>query len=124
MNRKKFLDNFGLKGQDPVPNLDRPEDFRAIFAGNTRDGFRVGIGIAKKTLKLYTDFASSDILIADPLGLRMIIGEEGQKQHEFDFLSSIEILILDQADIFMMQNWEHVLVKAVHAKCPCLDLVP
>ncbi|GAV05520.1 hypothetical protein RvY_15640 [Ramazzottius varieornatus] len=109
MNRKKFLDNFGLKGVDPVPNLDRPEDFRETFKGNTRDGFRVGIGIAKKTLKMYTDFASSDILIADPLGLRMIIGEEGQKQNEYDFLSSIEILILDQADIFMMQNWEHVL---------------
>jgi len=26
-------------------------------------------------------------------------------------MSSIEVLILDQADVFLMQNWEHLLVS-------------
>lgn len=110
MNRKRFHDEFGWNSNDPVQNSDRPEDFREIFTGNTDDCFRIGIGIAKKTLKLFTDFYSADILIASPLGLRMIIGSEEEKQHEYDFLSSVEILIMDQADVFMMQNWEHVTV--------------
>ena len=39
----------------------------------------------------------SDILIASPLGLRTLLAEE------FDFLSSIEVLIMDQTDILYMQ---------------------
>lgn len=110
MNRKRFIDEFGWENKDPVAVSDRPEDFRANFLGNTDDCFRIGIAVAKKTLKLYTDFYAADILIASPLGLRMIIGSEGEKKYEYDFLSSIEILILDHTDVFLMQNWEHVSV--------------
>ncbi len=53
------------------------DDFNTMFTGNYDDHFRIGIGIAKKSLKLYTKFYSSDIILASPLGLRTIIGVEG-----------------------------------------------
>lgn len=73
----------------------------------------VGVAILQRSIRLYAPFYSSDILIASPLGLRTIIGGEGEKKRDFDFLSSIELLIIDQADIYLMQNWEHVLVMVV-----------
>lgn len=39
----------------------------------------------------------SDILIASPLGIRTLLEED------FDFLSSIEVLIMDQTDVLYMQ---------------------
>ena len=54
----------------------------------------------KKTIKLYTDFYSSDIIITSPLGLRLVTGVEGQGgKTDTDFLSSIEMLIVDQAEV-------------------------
>lgn len=72
---------------------------------------RTGVAILQKSMRLYAPFYSSDIIIASPLGMRTVIGAEGEKKRDFDFLSSIEMLIIDQADIYLMQNWEHVLVR-------------
>jgi len=52
--------------------------------------------VTRTGLNLYSNFYSSDILVASPLGLRRIIGAEGEKECDFDFLSSIEVLVLLQ----------------------------
>ena len=53
------------------------DDFKKMFTGNTDDFFRVGMVIMRKAVKLFTEFYSSDIIIASPVGLRAIIGAEG-----------------------------------------------
>ena len=34
---------------------------------------------------------------------------DGEKDRNYDFLNSIEVLIMDQSEIFLMQNWDHIL---------------
>ena len=53
------------------------------------------MAVTEKTLKLYSDFYSSDIIIASPLGHRLVVGVVGDKDRDSDFLASIEVLILD-----------------------------
>ncbi|KAL1139289.1 hypothetical protein AAG570_006275 [Ranatra chinensis] len=109
MNRKRFIEEYsGPEIVMPQKN-QKPVDYQLLFNGNIDDNFRIGISVTKKCLKLYADFYSSDIIVASPLGLRMLIGAEGEKDRDYDFLASIEILIMDQAQVFTMQNWEHVL---------------
>nr|XP_008514986.1 PREDICTED: digestive organ expansion factor homolog [Equus przewalskii] len=120
-NKKRFKGEYGSDPEERPPNLKRPEDYEAVFVGNIDDHFRIGVAILQRSIRLYAPFYSSDILIASPLGLRTIIGGEGEKKRDFDFLSSIELLIIDQADIYLMQNWEHVLHLMNHMNLLPLD---
>ncbi|XP_054984181.1 U3 small nucleolar RNA-associated protein 25 homolog isoform X1 [Sorex araneus] len=113
-NKKRFQSEYGSDPGERPPTLKRPEDYEAVFSGNIDDHFRIGVAVLQRSLRLYAPFYSSDILLASPLGLRTILGAEGDKQRDFDFLSSIELLIIDQADVFLMQNWEHVLHLMEH----------
>lgn len=109
MHYKRFLDEFGGESLHFPKKNPKPEDYEQTFAGNSDDTFRIGLTFTRKCLKLYSDFYSSDILIVSPLGLRMIVGAPGDKERDYDFLASIEMLILDQAEIFLAQNWDHLL---------------
>ena len=106
MNFRKFKSEF-LKPTQVA--FKKPDDHKQTFDGNTDEYFRIGIEFTKRSCKLYSRFYSSDIIVASPLGLRTILGAEGEKRRDFDFLSSIELLIMDQAELFQMQNWEHVI---------------
>ncbi|EJD52459.1 DUF1253-domain-containing protein [Auricularia subglabra TFB-10046 SS5] len=108
-NHARFLSEFSL----PTGTTDKlaaappgtyPRDHVETFKGNVDDNFRVGVKLTRKTVKLFADFYASDIVIASPLGLRLSI----DKEKGADFLSSIEILVMDQADAMTMQNWDHV----------------
>lgn len=91
---------------------------------NSDDDFKIGLSMsnAKKTgkkqknsqgihVKLFSDFYHSDIIIASPIGLRMIVNDEEDKNEEdvdIDFLSSIEVIIAHHSDVLLMQNWDHM----------------
>ncbi|XP_046847706.1 U3 small nucleolar RNA-associated protein 25 homolog isoform X2 [Xenia sp. Carnegie-2017] len=107
MNRRRFFEKFSKSEEGNGPQ-NKSDDFKKMFDGNSDDFFRVGLTIMRKTIKLYAEFYSADIIIASPVGLRSIIGANGEKRRDYDFLSSIEVLIMDQVDVFLMQNWEHV----------------
>jgi U3 small nucleolar RNA-associated protein 25 len=124
----------------------KPEDWQHDFRQNCDDDFKLGIqmnpgrgkgsGVNKGCyVRLFSDFFISDVIIASPLGLRLIIEkfqnssqdgeddpnikslsalEKQKKKNEAlamrnaDFLSSLEMVVLHQADVMSMQNWDHV----------------
>ncbi|KAF9264165.1 digestive organ expansion factor [Marasmius fiardii PR-910] len=108
-NHGRFTAEYGLP-PDAIDKLASaepgtyPVDHIETFKGNIDDCFRIGIKMTRKSVKAFSDFYQCDLIIASPLGLRQSI----QKEKGADYLSSIEILVMDQLDALTMQNWDHV----------------
>lgn len=80
-NRTRFMSEFSLPpgAVDKLASAEPgtyPRDHVEMFKGNVDDNFRVGIKLTKKSVKIFSNFYSCDIIIASPLGLRMSIEKE------------------------------------------------
>lgn len=80
-------------------------------------------------MRLFADFYDADVIVASPLALATLLADSNADAQAgaADFLSSIEICVVDRADVMLMQNWAHVLTGAhaasLHAflpRAPCL----
>ncbi|XP_062077358.1 protein NUCLEOLAR FACTOR 1 isoform X2 [Humulus lupulus] len=67
----------------------KPSDFDSLFGGINNDHFVFGIKFTRRSIKLYSDFYSSDIIVASALGL-------------------LTVLIIDYAEVIAMQNWSYL----------------
>ncbi|CAH8858155.1 unnamed protein product [Trichobilharzia szidati] len=109
-HRRRFEQDFGPQpgDTDKVKKKGRkPKDYEEWFSGNSSDHFRIGISFSKKSVKLYSAFSNSDIILASPLGLQTII--DGEQEADIQYIiASIELLIIDQAEMLLMQNWSTV----------------
>lgn len=80
-NRSRFQTEYGLPpgAVDKLESAEPgtyPKDHVEMFKGNVDDSFRVGVKMTRKTVKLFADFYSCDLILASPLGLRMSIEKE------------------------------------------------
>ena len=116
----KFEEEFEGEDEDATEEKSvlrsRTDDWNYIFRGqNVDDDFKFGLQInpgqgkgngADKGsyVRLFSDFFLSDIIIASPLGLRLV----SENKMKYDYLSSLEMILIHQADVLYMQNWEHV----------------
>jgi len=74
-NHARFTTEFGLPpgAIDKITSAEHgtyPADHVHMFQGNIDDDFRVGLKITRKSVKVFSDFYSSDIIIASPFGLK------------------------------------------------------
>ena len=80
-NHARFQAEYGLppgavdKLTEAAPGV-YPRDHVEMFKGNVDDSFRLGIKVTRKSVKLFSEFYTCDVIIASPLGLRMSIEKE------------------------------------------------
>ncbi|KAF3540325.1 hypothetical protein F2Q69_00019853 [Brassica cretica] len=113
----RFNDEFGCEEESDEKDDDgkpsKPRDWEPLFGeGNNDDTFVLGIKYTRKSIRLYNDFITSDMIIDSPLGLQLALGKEKDKKRlrkednkkvVLDYLSSNEVFGMDHADVMYMQ---------------------
>lgn len=106
----KFMEEYELpedeadKQKASFHKTDKSFDFVETFSGNQDDAFKIGLRYYKKRLHFYSSFYKSDIIVASPLGLNLML-----QDNEYDFMSSIEVILIDRLDVIKFQNWRFLL---------------
>lgn len=100
--------------EEVLPPSSKPKSFRHIFKGNTNDFFVLGVKFTRKAIRLYSNFYQSDLIVCSPLGLQLILENTDRKKRQDDFLSSIELMVIDQLNSIEFQNISHLFTVFDH----------
>ena len=110
---EEMINIFSNNNWKGITNKKKFKDEYSEFDSND-DCFRMGINISffENKMKLYSPFDESDIILASPLGLKLATPTDNDKTFKnnkvYDFLSSIEIFLMDFSEVFIYQNIEHL----------------
>lgn len=137
-NKDRFFNEYGSAKDDDdedenedvkAQDKDGLKEWQKVFAeGNNDDSFQIGLSLSRKALRFYSEYHHADIILASPLGLRQQLGDEvvdldstdaaDDVRLSTDFLTSIEVCVVDSASLMLMQNVEHLrhVVRAVNVQ--------
>ena len=110
---EEIVNIFSNNNWKGITNKKKFKDEYSEFDSND-DCFRMGINISffENKMKLYSSFDESDIILASPLGLKLASPSDNDKTFKnnkvYDFLSSIEIFLMDFSEVFIYQNIDHL----------------
>ncbi|CAI5713198.1 unnamed protein product [Peronospora effusa] len=124
-NKDRFFRDFGsavaekdMKDDNSTTDDGKKEWQRVFDEGNNDDCFQLGLSFSRKAVRFYSEYHHADVIIASPLGLRQQLGDEVavlddtestvDVQLSSDFLSSIEVCLVDSASLMAMQNLDHL----------------
>eukprot|EP00747_Dinoflagellata_sp_TGD_P151732 gnl/TRDRNA2_/TRDRNA2_177234_c0_seq2.p1 gnl/TRDRNA2_/TRDRNA2_177234_c0~~gnl/TRDRNA2_/TRDRNA2_177234_c0_seq2.p1 ORF type:complete len:509 (+),score=-38.14 gnl/TRDRNA2_/TRDRNA2_177234_c0_seq2:81-1607(+) len=103
-NKKKeiYQNYFGSKIRKGKEKNTETKKKLTVLDGKKEKRKYIGIKIDKTSASI-SDLHNSDIVILSPEAVSTL-----KVKRSLDFLSSIEILIIDRADLINMQNWRHI----------------
>ncbi|KAL7713700.1 Digestive organ expansion factor family protein [Entamoeba marina] len=121
---KTLLTLYGREFQENIRNEERfaqefpdiplsthskkPNEFYQIFEGNSDDCFKLGVKFGKNGVQLYSNYYESDLIIASPLGIKILLAKSTNNEVA-DIFSSLKIIMVESVDVVEMQNISHLM---------------
>ncbi|CAG9318556.1 unnamed protein product [Blepharisma stoltei] len=118
-NAKVFIEKLveiHCKGKKKKMTKSSRRKFTEVFEeaedAEVSDAFKLGVVLGdKRELQLFTPFKASDMIIASPMSLRQAILNESEDENakeNLGILCSIEMVVMENSEVFLMQNWDHI----------------